>query len=458
MGSELSLATLWIRKDREPDWQAAYRAIRDLQLATVWDTGDEFFPWEGWLEDAPNPPESAGVYRGLRAAQGQLVETLEEVRTALEQGGHDMLVVELPEHRMFVSGCVTSGDMPPGPFEAFGVFGEAGLARAAGFEGWTAYCPMALEERKLDFAEDELRSVAATRALMFSEDLALEGPLADALFTAEPPQRMAELWLEPLSGIRRLRGREGVLRSLMLFSAQTYALLDELWSQGEDDDMPSLPEVPPAIVEATDVLHHHEFTRERFTDLDATVADLVAEAKHWAGELHLLGEEHAPEEPERAHQSPLPQALAVTIIAHFYSRLLVAVADLAGDDLAASAAPLQPSPAGAPWRRGRLVHPSYERYLGWCAAPTLDLEAARSTVEAVEDPALREQLRRDLEPFEVLARGEYSRLVTSEQVGDLTVWFTADAWRDGWTLNEPLRRLGEAGILHAAGAVAWSPW
>jgi hypothetical protein len=456
MGSELSLAALWIRKDREPDWQAAHRAIRDLELATVWDTGDEFFAWESWLEDAPNPPESAGVYCGLRTTQGQLVETLDEVRTAIERGGHDMLVVELPEHRMFVSGCVTSGDMPPGPVEAFGVFGEAGLARAAGFDGWTAYCPVALEARSLDFGEDELRSVAATRALMFAEDLALEGPLANALFTAEPPERMAELWLEPLGGVRRLRRRERVLRSLMLFSAQTYALLDELWSQGEDEDVLSLPEVPPVVVEATDVLDHHEFTRARFTDLDATVAKLVAEAEHWAGELRPLGEEQAPEEPERAHGSPLPQALAVTIIAHFYSWLLVAVADLAGDALAACAAPLQPSPAGAPWRRGRLVHPSYERYLGWCAAPALDLKAARSAVEAVEDPELREQLRRDLEPFGVLARGEYSRLVTSEQVGDLTVWFTADTWRDGWTLNEPLRRLGEAGILRAAGAVAWS--
>jgi hypothetical protein len=456
MGSELSLASLWIRNDREPDWQAAHRAIRDLELATVWNTGDEFFPWEGWLEDAPNPPASAGVYRGLRAAQGHLVETLDEVRAAIERGTHDMLVVELPKHRVFVSGCVTSGDMPPGPFEAFGVFAEAGLARAAGFDGWTAYCPVALEARSVDFAENESRSVAATRALMFAEDLALEGPLADALFTAEPPERMAQLWLEPLSGVRRLRRREHVLRALMLFGAQTYALLNELWSQGGNDDGLSLPEVPPVIVETTDVLDHHEFTRERFTDLEATVADLVGEAEHWAGQLRLLAEEHAIEQTERAHGSQLPQALAVTIIAHFFSRLLVAFADLADDDLAAAAAPRQSPAAGAHWRRGRLVDPSYERYLGWCAAPALDLAAARSAVEGTENPALREHLRRDLEPFAVLASGEYSRLVASEQVGELTVWFTAETWRDGWTLNEPLRRLGEAGILRAAGAVAWS--
>ena len=457
MSSELTLATLWIRRDREPDWPVAYRTIRDLELATVWDTGDEFFPWEGWLEDAPNPPESAGIYHGLRAAQEQLVEVLDEVRAAVERGTHDMLVVELPEHRMFVSGCVTPGEMPPGPFEAFGVFGEAGLARAAGFEGWSAYCSIPLEQRSLDFADDELRSVAATRALMFAEDLALEGPLGDALFTTEPPERMAQLWLEPLSGVGRLRRRERVLRALMVFSAQTYALLDELWSRGEDDDGLALPDVPPVIVETVDVLDHHEFTRTRLTDLDATVADFVAEAEHWAGQLSLLAEEHAPAEPDRSDGSPMPRALAVTIIAHFFSLLLVAVADLAGEDLVEAAAPHESPPAGAPWRRGRVVHPAYERYLGWCAAPALDLEAARAAIEAVEDVALRAQLRRDLEPFAVLTSGEYLRLVTSEQVGDLTVWFTAESARDGWTLNEPLRRLGEAGILHGAGAVAWSP-
>jgi hypothetical protein len=189
----------------------------------------------------------------------------------------------------------------------------------------------------------------------------------------------------------------------------------------------------------------------------------VAEAEHWAEQLRLLDEEHAPDEPERAHGSPLPQALAVTIIAHFFSRLLVAVADLAGDDLAEAAAPgprrRTPGPrrrTPAEWLRGRLIHPAYERYLGWCAASALDLDAARSAVEAIDNTALREQLRDDLQPFSVLANDEYSRLVTTERVGDLTVWFTADTWRDGWTLNEPLRRLGEAGILQAAGAVAWS--
>jgi hypothetical protein len=275
------------------------------------------------------------------------------------------------------------------------------------------------------------------------------------MFTAERPQRMAELWLEPLSNLRRLRRRDRVLRALMLFAAQTYGLLDELWSQGEDDGLEML-ETPAVIAQTVDVLDHHEFTRVRFTDLDATVAQVVAEADHWAEQLRLIDEEHAGVEPERAHGSPVPQALAVTIIAHFFSSLLVAIADLAGPDLADAAKPTHSSRRPVGWGRGRLVHPWYERYLGWCAARALDLDAARSAVEGIDDDELREQLSRDLEPLSVLANDQYSRLVTSERVGDLRVWFTAETWRDGWTLNEPLRRLGEAGILRAAGAIAWS--
>src|SRR5205823_3259048 len=117
----------------------------------------------------------------------------DETQSAVEQGTHDMLVAELPEHRVYVSGEVTAGDLPTGPYDAFGDFGEAGLAAAAGFEGWTSYCATPLAARRLDFEPDELRSVAATRVLMFAEDLALEGPLGDAMFTAEPVERMAEL-------------------------------------------------------------------------------------------------------------------------------------------------------------------------------------------------------------------------------------------------------------------------
>ena len=148
---------------------------------------------------------------------------------------------------------------------------------------------------------------------MFAEDLAFEGPLADAIFAAEPTERMAELWLEPLSDLRRFRRRDRVLRALMLFAAQTYALLDELWSLGEDDDELELPETPPVIAQMVDVLDHHEFTRARFTDLDATADGLVAEAEHWAEQLRLLDEEHAADEPEPGSEASWKLAVRAAV-------------------------------------------------------------------------------------------------------------------------------------------------
>src|SRR5688500_19458486 len=85
MGVELVLASLAIGREREPDWRAAAEAIECLDLATIWDTGDDFFPWEGWLWDAPNAPAAVGVYTALRAAQDDLQHAAAQVRAAVEE-------------------------------------------------------------------------------------------------------------------------------------------------------------------------------------------------------------------------------------------------------------------------------------------------------------------------------------------------------------------------------------
>lgn len=57
MGYELAFATLAIRRNSEPDWLAADRAIECLQLETIWATADDFFPHEGWLGHDPAPSD-----------------------------------------------------------------------------------------------------------------------------------------------------------------------------------------------------------------------------------------------------------------------------------------------------------------------------------------------------------------------------------------------------------------
>lgn len=233
-------------------------------------------------------PDPGAVYRAIRAAQADFADALAITRRAVERGAEHVLVAELPDHVVYITGCMSVGDTPFEPFEAFCYFGESGMATAAGFDGWTRYCHIALEDRKLDsFDEAELRTI--------------EDATAHAAAGFSAPKR----------------GRS----------------------------------VKPGK---------------------------------------------------------------------------------------------------------RTVDRRYENYLAWLAAPAIDIEAAADAVERVDDPELRRQLRADLQPLTDVTAGEEPPVVASAQVGNLTLWLTADQWGNGWTVEGPLRRLGAAGVLAAAGAVAWS--
>lgn len=466
MGLDLAVSALWIRKDHPPDWEAAEDALRALPLATVWGTRDDHFPWESWLEGAPDPPAPLGVYQGIRSAQSHLRDALEEAREAVERGTHNVTKIDLPQHTVFAAGCVTSGDTPPDPWQGFADFGEGGLASAAGFEGWTRYCTVRLEKRVLDFERREIRSVAATRALMFAEDLAREAPWGVGSFDFEPPTIWPVLWLDPLRAVLRARREERLLRALMLFAGRTFGLLEALFDlddgsdESRDDIENGSEDIPPVVHELADLLDASALPRRRSIDVREVFRDTLADARTVAEQyLPLLageGDRELAEQLQSASGSSLSRSVGVEISAHLFAPLLVAIGDLADERLAQIAEPEQHRLSRYRWSAGRVVHPSYDNYLGWCAARSLDLDAAHSAVETIENPGLREQMRADLERLGGLARNEYSRLVTYEDVGDLRLWFTADTWRDGWTLNEPLRRLGKAGVLKAAGAVAWS--
>ena len=69
MSYDLTLATLAIRRDRAPDWFAAAEAIECLDLATVWATGDDFFPLETWLGTEPAPSDTTPPVRRRRGVR-----------------------------------------------------------------------------------------------------------------------------------------------------------------------------------------------------------------------------------------------------------------------------------------------------------------------------------------------------------------------------------------------------
>lgn len=453
MGVELRVAAVWIACDREPDWIAAARAVRDLSLATIWGTGDDFFPWEDWLDEVDNVPHPLGVYQGIRRGQKHLRTALEGAQGVIERGTHNVLVAELPQHRVYVTGGEAGGDGLPEPWDFLVTFCEGGLATAAGFDGWTRFCEVDPGCRRLEFSNVELRSVAAVRALVYAEDLAAEG--GESWILSGARGGWLEAWTAPL---RADRGRDDDVRALMLFAARTYALLRKLL--GEDayeDDLPF--GVPRVVSEMREVLHPEEGLADVpvITDAVAAVEKSLALSEQFTADLLLLEADANEAEPETSLEPPLAEEVAIEIMANLFAWLLIAIGDLANDRLAHAARPVRRVRGFRGWRQGRVIHPAFEDYLGWVAAERLDLVAATRAVEALDDPSLREQLMEDLTPLSELTLDRYSRLIRHTKVGGLRLWFTAGEWRDGWTLNQPLRRLGAAGILRAAGAVAWSP-
>ena len=447
MGSELLLASLAIRRDRDPDWLAAAQAIDRLDLATILDTGDDFFPWESWLWDAPDVPHPVGVYAALRAAQADLRRAAANVRDAIEDPGpKEALVIELPEHRVYVTGGVTPGPTPSSLFDPFTVFAEGGVARAAGFEWCSQYASNGLGERRLRFNAEETRGIRATRAFMFAEDAAMR----DRGALAGEPERWFAWLKEPLDAARDA-GKDAVLRGrqLMNLMARLAALVLMLerrapdgaaWDEGVleyvelFDDVGTLPPWSAArLVE--------QLAREldRFDDLLPVLAGR-GDVQHANALTEFTG-------------ASLPRTIATELFVHLMRDGLLGIADIYGDeldDIRPATFPVPIEPELATWTGDNL---DYREYIAWCAVREFDWDAAAHAIAAVEDDA--EQLRADLAEFRAVVDGGYNRLVSYEDLDDLRIWMTAGEWRDGWTLVDPLRRLGQAGVLSAAGAVAW---
>jgi hypothetical protein len=60
----MATMTLVLPRDARLDWHAMAVAVTDVRLERLWDTGDDTYPWEGWLWDVDNLPGGvAGVHR-----------------------------------------------------------------------------------------------------------------------------------------------------------------------------------------------------------------------------------------------------------------------------------------------------------------------------------------------------------------------------------------------------------
>jgi hypothetical protein len=238
--------------------------------------------------------------------------------------------------------------------------------------------------------------------------------------------------------------------------ADVLSLMMRLEQSAPDRQKMSREEILREHVELLD--HVHAPRRRSLRRVVELLDQALAAFEDLLPSLVGRGDVELAEDLQRATGCSLPRSIATELSVHVLSDGLTAIGDIFGDGIAdirpaTAPAPIDPAPSRASrrWRNGDF---DYRAYVAWCAGTEFDWEAATAALDSTDEPG-REQLRTDLAEFREIVEGRYNRLVTKDSIDDLQLWMTAGTWRDGWTLVEPLRRLGEAGVLAAAGAVGW---
>src|SRR5829696_7219062 len=217
MGYRFSTASTAIPKHATPDWEAARHAIDTVQLETLWGTGEKLYPWELWLEDFGRPPDPYAVYFGIHSARESLENDVALIRETFGAGpGPHLLLVETPEHLVYVTGGETVGEDPTPLWSPLAVVGETGALDAAGFAHRERFASTPIGERT-----DGLRGVgrvraAAARALLsIVDDVEAMADRDDRPDPLESP----DWWAERIE--RRLRVAEVRLSAVALIDLTT---------------------------------------------------------------------------------------------------------------------------------------------------------------------------------------------------------------------------------------------
>ena len=406
MGVDMVTMTLPLPLEREPDWEAAALAIRNLCLDVVWDA-DELYPWEEWLAETENLPGSEAAFVALRAAQWQLHRHACELRGAIEHGWPAELVcIRTPTHRAWVSGGPSWGDDPTELITPMIELAEAGITAAAGFEGHTQYVSTPIERRTLGFGAEDARRVCMGLAAAH----AAEQACGMAASTVSWPAELDHMGPDESGGRALLRF---VAAGLVLCSRNPDGPARELAALGDRWDPP-----------------RYDSWRAARDELRALAEAL--RARH-------------PAHPDRSR-------LAAEMLAGPLLAAIGALADLHGDRSGALVdAPVpEITSAAPPAGRGDL-----SRFLSLMVADDLDWDAAEHAVNAL--PArVRTARRRDLATLRDAMESGYPRYLARDRVGDHVLYIAAPTSGDEPDAAASIRRLGPAGVLEAAGVVGWS--
>ncbi len=121
MGADFLVAALAIESGRQPDFEAARRAIESLARDQI-EIPDEF--WE-------NDPDTD---KGLAAVRSQLRDALNDLKAALQQS-RELGWLEIRGATVYLTGGLSTGDAPTELFETFArLLAVPVVLAAAGFD------------------------------------------------------------------------------------------------------------------------------------------------------------------------------------------------------------------------------------------------------------------------------------------------------------------------------------
>jgi len=446
--------TLPLRRGREPDWEAAARAIRCLRLEVLWGAGDSLYPWEDWLEDAGELPGAEAAFVLLRTAQAELRQHAAGLRGAVEHGWPEELIVfETPAHRVWITGGPSWGEPATDLTYPLIDLAEAGITDAAGFEGYTSYASQPIENRHFEFAAEDLRrvrfGVAAAHAV--EQAAAIKHPAPDA-----SPREWLNTWVAELHDAD---DDETGGRGLLRFAARGLAL--SVWLKHGNAEIMAAGLVERAraltlLADAGGLAEQPQRRRSNTAARDArTIADELADRFE-----ALADPDHQADEDVRSFVENTGGTLGDAIENEVASRALLevvaALADLCGDDVGdLIEAPPEPIPSVTP-PASTCRYAPLAQYLSLLLVDQLDWSAGEQAVDRLA-AEVREECRADLAELRRLLSGEgYWRFATWESIGAHRLFIAASHGGAGTDVAMSIGRLGRDGILEAVGAAGWS--
>lgn len=136
MGAVMIAATIWLAEGTVPDWAAAEKALAEFECPADGFPKDHPLS-DSWIGDTIlmeyAEAEASTDEERKKVIDGIFAGALKVVRQAVEGERHDLTWITTHGWRVYLTGGVTSGDLPTDTCEAIGTLDGTGILEAAGF-------------------------------------------------------------------------------------------------------------------------------------------------------------------------------------------------------------------------------------------------------------------------------------------------------------------------------------